>query len=203
MEINIADKINGYNTSGIYCIQNKINHKRYIGSCMESFRKRKNSHLFHLRNNTHHSAKLQNAFNKYGAESFTFSILEECEPSLCIEREQYWIDYYDSYNKGYNCSPTSGNCAGRILSEETKRKISNSLKGRIDHVYIREEKHRLQISERRSVPVISIDRTTNETMRFKSQTEAAKFFGTTQANVCTCCIKLNITAKNQFFRYEH
>ena len=46
------------------------------------------------------------AFQKYGLENFSFEIIEECEPEQLNLKEQYWIDYYDSYNNGYNM--TSG-----------------------------------------------------------------------------------------------
>lgn len=39
---------------------------------------------------------------KYGRENFTFQIIEECEEGLLKEREVYWIQKLDSYNKGYN-----------------------------------------------------------------------------------------------------
>lgn len=50
-------------------------------------------------------------------------MIEECEISKLGEREQFWINYYDSYNKGYNCNEGGGTFAGEnngraILAEE-------------------------------------------------------------------------------------
>ena len=45
---------------------------------------------------------LYKAFNKYGLENFTFEEIEEVENSELDIREKYWINYYDSYNNGYN-----------------------------------------------------------------------------------------------------
>ena len=56
-----------------------------------------------------------------------FEILEVCDPSHCLEREQY---YMDCLNPKYNIYPTAGSPLGRIVSDETKRKISESLTGR-------------------------------------------------------------------------
>ena len=48
--------------------------------------------------------KIYQAFNQYGIDNFTFEVIEECEVNKLNEREQYWIDYYDCYNNGYNMS---------------------------------------------------------------------------------------------------
>lgn len=99
------------NIIGIYKIENKINKKVYIGSS-KNVEKRWATHLSELRNNKHHSYHLQQAWNKYGQDSFEFSIIEILDNEfLLIEKEQYWIDKYASYNckLGYNIS----NCANR------------------------------------------------------------------------------------------
>ena len=61
----------------IYKIVNLINGHLYIGSTSRSLKKRKVDHLYHLRRNSHHCAHLQNAWNKYGEESFSFEIVED------------------------------------------------------------------------------------------------------------------------------
>ena len=55
----------------IYAILNIINGKSYIGSAI-NFDRRKKTHLRLLNKNSHHSIKLQNAYNKYGVDSFLF-----------------------------------------------------------------------------------------------------------------------------------
>lgn len=42
------------------------------------------------------------AIKKYGKENFDIDIIEECPPELLDEKERYYINYYNSYNKGYN-----------------------------------------------------------------------------------------------------
>ena len=49
----------------IYHIINKETGKRYIGQTLD-IKTRKEKHYAALRNNYHHSHKLQRAFNKYG-----------------------------------------------------------------------------------------------------------------------------------------
>lgn len=89
-------------TGVIYQIECLVNQKKYIGSSI-NFANRKSVHLRELKKGKHHSIKLQRAFDLYGEFSFSFSILEELknQPNLFL-REQYWIDYFDSYENGYN-----------------------------------------------------------------------------------------------------
>jgi group I intron endonuclease len=49
-----------------------------------------------------------------------------CNGSDLLEREQY---YFDTLNPKYNILKIAGSSKGVILSEETKAKISKSLKG--------------------------------------------------------------------------
>lgn len=130
--------------TGIYKITNVITGKVYIGSTT-NFKNRWSSHICRLKNNTHHSIKLQNSVNKHNIENFKFEVLEECAKELLIEREQYWINEFDSFNNGYNSRPNADGRGeineitrqklsfvhtGKKMSEESKKKMSNSKKGR-------------------------------------------------------------------------
>lgn len=84
---------------GIYCIENKINGKKYIGQSIDISRRW-----------TEHRQKsrfdkgtiLYNSFKKYGVENFNFYIIEECKEEELNNREIYWISYYDTFKHGYN-----------------------------------------------------------------------------------------------------
>ncbi len=112
--------------SGIYIIKNLINRKVYVGSSINIYH-RKYTHFSCLKRNKHLNNYLQNAFNKYGKDNFEFYVLEFIEENKLIAREQYWIDYYDATNRkiGYNIAPLA---SGSKLSEETKKKISKTIK---------------------------------------------------------------------------
>lgn len=69
----------------IYCIENN---KCYIGSS-KNIRGRWDKHKQMLRNNAHTTKHLQLAWNVYGKEYFTFSVLEECDQSQLLVRELY------------------------------------------------------------------------------------------------------------------
>jgi group I intron endonuclease len=116
------------NCSGIYQIKNKKNNKVYIGSAV-SLGQRFSVHTHCLRNDKHHNRHLQNAWNKYGEDSFLFEVLEKVEDKeKLVEREQHWIDIREPE---YNLSPTAGSTLGVKYSEEARKNVSNALKGKM------------------------------------------------------------------------
>ena len=118
------------NIGGIYIIRNTINDKVYIGSAM-SFNNRFNGHKSDL-NNGKHNNRLQNFVNKYGIETLIFDVIEIIEnKENLIEREQYWIDYYQSYKSknGYNISKTAGSTLGCKMPQSHKDACSKRMKG--------------------------------------------------------------------------
>lgn len=112
--------------SGIYCIENIVKHKRYIGQSVD-INRRKYEHIHSLSNNKHLNAYLQRSWNEYGEENFKFSILELCNKSQLKSREVYWIEFYDSFNNGYNM--TLGGDDNPMNYQECRTKLSESLKG--------------------------------------------------------------------------
>ena len=53
--------------------------------------------------------ELQNFYNKYGNESLSFSIIETCNREQLLIKEQYYIDLYNSVNRGFNICKTAVN----------------------------------------------------------------------------------------------
>lgn len=66
---------------------------------------------------------MQNIFNKYGENIFSYEIIEECLPKDCLTREQYWID---TLKPKFNTLPMAGSHLGNKKSNECKKKISES-----------------------------------------------------------------------------
>lgn len=56
---------------------------------------------------------IKKAIRKYGKDNFTIELIEEVKVDKLDEREVYWISFYDSYNKGYNCTLGGQNGATR------------------------------------------------------------------------------------------
>jgi group I intron endonuclease len=128
------------NASGIYQIRNILSGKRYIGSA-KCFRIRWTSHRAKLGHGKHHSRHLQASWNKHGAEAFAFEILELCEPSELLVREQRWLD---KRRPEFNVCRTAGNTLGVKFSQETKAKIAAKARGR--KMPPRSAEHRAKIS---------------------------------------------------------
>lgn len=113
--------------TGIYRIRHLESDKYYIGSTSRSLMKRRNEHFYHLNKNSHSNRHLQNAWNKYGAESFVFEVLLYCDPENCLIYEQLALDHLQPE---YNICLIAGNSLGRKLSQETKRKLSEAHRGK-------------------------------------------------------------------------
>lgn len=75
--------------------------------------------------------RLYNSFNKYGAISHIFEIVEECAIESLNERERYWQDHYDTLSqKGLNCRLTkTGERSGKV-SKETVNNMRAARKGK-------------------------------------------------------------------------
>ena len=89
-------------TCGVYKITNLINGKIYVGSSKD-IKYRWCQHKTQLREGIHGNVYLQNAWNKYKEQNFIFEIIEECDPSVQFEREQYYLDTLHPFDdNGYN-----------------------------------------------------------------------------------------------------
>lgn len=115
--------------SGIYAIKNKEMNVSYIGSAV-CMKQRWKIHRTLLRGNRHHSAKLQNAWNKYGESSFLFVALAGIDKDNLIQVEQLWLDGANAVSEGYNINVAASSRQGMKHSDETKHKMSLVRKGR-------------------------------------------------------------------------
>jgi group I intron endonuclease len=133
-----------------------LNGKYYIGSST-SFERRVWSHKYELKNGKHKNPKLQAAWNKYGEAAFVFEILETVaeEENLlaCEDRylagkvglpECYNINFYAEHSRlgiphsdeakakisdKVQTAIAEGRGGKFVPSEETRRKMSEALKG--------------------------------------------------------------------------
>ena len=113
--------------TGIYVIENIVNHKFYIGQSI-NINQRFHGHLSCLRRNCHNNLYLQRSWNKYKEENFKFYIIEECNQNDLNKKETKWCEYYkEVFGKEnvYNLGHT-----GEVgtMSKEQRLKISNAKK---------------------------------------------------------------------------
>lgn len=111
------------NTYCVYKHTNLINNKTYIGLTKYGDNPNKR-----WRNGNHYEANkhFQNAISKYGWDSFAHDILENhLSYEEACEKEQYYIQLYNSNNPdyGYNIE-SGGNRKQTTISDSTRQKLS-------------------------------------------------------------------------------
>ena len=118
---------------GIYKITNKINGKIYIGQSNDIQRRFK-EHCYKK------ETPIEKAIHKYGKDNFNFEIIEECPLNQLNERETYWILFYDSVTKGYNCN--FGGIQASIGEQNSNSKLQERDVCFIRHCYNQHKKQR-------------------------------------------------------------
>jgi group I intron endonuclease len=134
---------------GIYKITNPEG-KSYIGLSRE-IEVRWNSYKnMQFQSNT----LLKESFKKYGYSNHIFEIIEEIElfedtygknTALLRKRERYWISKFDTFYNGLNQNGGGSGCGSH--TEESKQKISESLKGKPKPLDFGENRKKWQHSE--------------------------------------------------------
>jgi len=115
--------IENLRSTGIYMIFCTVSGKAYIGQAKNIY-KRWVNHRYDLRHKIHGNPHLQKTYDKYGLDKLAFIALENCKN--LTEREGHYLELLDK-DLRINCNPVSDSIP---ISEETRRKISKSLKGK-------------------------------------------------------------------------
>lgn len=110
------------NICGIYCIENLVNGKLYIGQST-NIRLRWNLHRSRLNRCVLENPHLQSAWTKYGESSFRLIVLEECTFDLLDQREVYWISQLGTTDRSLGYNINSGGHANKSVSAETREKL--------------------------------------------------------------------------------
>lgn len=115
-------------TGVIYKICSKIKPNRFYVGSTKNQKTRIRQHFVNLRNNEHHSHKLQHHYNKYGESDLYVEIIENCEEGDLLIREQY---YLDTLNPWFNECKKANSKEGYIVSDETRKKQSDAKLGHV------------------------------------------------------------------------
>lgn len=88
---------------GIYKITNLVNGLTYVGQSVNIYdRWTKHKNRSFNPNSKDYNIPLYQDIRKYGLENFEFKIVEECSKEELNEKEQHWIEHYNSFFNGYN-----------------------------------------------------------------------------------------------------
>jgi hypothetical protein len=109
---------------GIYKITSPSN-KIYIGKTINLKARQNRYKNLHCKG----QAKLYRSLRKYGWEKHKFEIIEECLQPELDNKEKYYIDLFNTFNSEYGLNLKEGGQGGK-MSDETKKKISESNKGK-------------------------------------------------------------------------
>ena len=128
MATNTISNIKLLHNAGIYAIIHTETQRRYVGSSVNIV-KRWAAHRSQLKALKHPNRKLQNAWDKYGAEAFQFKVIQQVENlNELLICEQFFIDNSNSF---YNIRLKAESNLGIKYSEEACVKISVAKKGRV------------------------------------------------------------------------
>lgn len=113
------------------------NEKKYVGQCLKiysngkknGYENRWKQHIYEAINNKKTSVLLNNAIRLYNPNNWKVELICECPIKELDEKEQEYIKLYNTLSpNGYNL--TSGGKKYSYQSDETKKKKSESLKGK-------------------------------------------------------------------------
>lgn len=178
--------------SGIYLWTNKINGKKYVGSAVDLNKRLKNYYNLSYILDRIDSMIIYKALVAHGFDNFTLEILEYCEPSELLKREQYYLDLL---NPEYNILKVAGSRLGAKHTQEAIAKIKagalnrskEALAKNLEHIKNLNAslKHKEHLAKLNASPehiaihahsVIVFNTENGESVEFRSITQAANYF---------------------------
>lgn len=210
---------NNKGKSGVYRWTNKVNGKIYIGSSADLSKRLRNYFNISYLKDLKHIMIIYKALLAHGLDNFKLEILEYCDCSQLIEREQYYIDLL---KPEYNVLKVAGSPLGVKRSPETIAKIragalsrsEEALAKNREHLKIlnASQKHKDHLTKlntsiehiaKTAKPVYILNTDNGESIEFISLREAAKFYNVHPETARRCILgnklllnKYQITYKN-------
>lgn len=157
---------------GIYCIENLINHKKYIGQA-KSIYDRWSKHKCALRKGKHDNDHLQKSWNKYGEKNFSFYIVEKCSEEELDEKEIFYINSLNLLDGDFGYNEKEGGYNGKV-SDNANIRRKESLKRYYDNPCVKEEKSKIAYQQWSNPDIKAKILGENNGMYGKTHTDAAK-----------------------------
>jgi group I intron endonuclease len=111
---------------GIYKITSPTK-RVYIGQSLD-IKKRISKYKY---NDCKKQPRLYNSLKKYGFESHTFEVIEECSIDLLNDRERYYQEFYNVLEIGLNCNLVKTEFKKMKHSQESILKIKEASRNRV------------------------------------------------------------------------
>lgn len=186
----------------IYKFENIFNGKVYIGKTKNI----ENRIYQHKHTTSTKSTKFGKAIKKYGIDNFKISIVVEIKSVNidnldiilnCLERA--FIKRYDSFKTGYNCTlggdgtinfhhseETKEKLRNRVVSEVTRRKLGDIHRGKPSRRRLT-KKWKDSVIKAKSIPVFQYSKDGVLINKWKSITEAAKYYNLPKSCISRVC----------------
>lgn len=103
--------------------------KSYIGQTIQDFSNRKSAHYIRAHTKNLADYKFAKAIRKYGDALEWIIIYSNIPIHQLANMERWCIGNYNTFNRGYNSTEGGAGQIGRPVSDITKKKISEALKG--------------------------------------------------------------------------
>ena len=178
----------------IYVAECTVTGKRYVGQTVQGLEKRQADHR---RDSKRLDNRFYRAIRKYGWDNFNWAVIVEGVESVesLNSLEQYWIKELDTFKNGYN-STTGGE--GFLMSEETKRKMSDSQRGRKNPNW-----KKFGMDNPLSKCILQLDRSTKEVLaEFAGAREAERITGINHSNISQACQGNRKVVGGYYWKYK-
>lgn len=108
----------------IYCIQNIINNKKYVGKTIGTITTRFKGHIrTALRGSGFY---LHASMRTHGIDKFTISTLEECHEDVLNDRERHWINELRTHIDGYNLTEGGEGASSYRHTDESRDRMRDN-----------------------------------------------------------------------------
>lgn len=171
------------NKCGIYLWTNVLSNKKYVGSSVNLTGRFKNyfNRAFLVSEITRNNSYIYRALLKHGYSNFRLDILELCNKSNVIEREQFFLN---NLELEYNILKVARSLTGFKHSEESKEKIRKSKTGK-PFPYSKENLY----ANKKSICIFVTNLNTGEVLNFPSVRRAALYIGIHYSYLFKCLSK--------------
>lgn len=199
--------------SGVYMWTNKVNGKIYVGSSVDLSKRLRNYFNISYLSDFKDIMIIYKALLAHGFDNFKLEILEYCNSSQLIEREQYYIDIL---KPEYNILKVAGSSLGVKRSIETIAKIRAGALSRTEEALAKNREHLkiLNVSQKHkdhlaklntslehisktAKPVYVVNMDNGDNIEYRSLTQAANFYNVHPETVRRC-IKGNKLLLNKY-----